>query len=223
MEIAQQGMLSETKTPALNISVLLRQYVQLTTRVCVNNLKVYSLKGRNAMQTHLRVNLAMLAAIGIGVATLASVHAQAPTGAQPPTGAKAPTAPIGAKTPTAPTDSDNSSTNAPKPETELQAQPKTFSWSRAATSGDCLEQAGSSITLRPDGTATWRSQVSSTSSDDAFCHNVRLIDRNSTVLWSWGRFCSFTLSSTPHTWTANLAYPEVHFPFVVSAQKDNHC
>jgi hypothetical protein len=165
------------------------------------------------MQTLLRVKLAMLAAIGIGVATLATVHAQAPaqapTGGQPPTGAKAPPG------------SDNSSINAPKP--VARAEEFTLTFSGAVSEGDCVEQAGATITLRSDGTAVWRSEVSSPHNDDAFCHNLRLLDQNGTVLHSWGRFCSFTLSSTPQVWAANLAFPAYVWPHVVRAQRDNHC
>jgi hypothetical protein len=147
----------------------------------------------------LRTSLAILAGVGIGIATLATLHADT----------RAPA-------------TDDSSTTPPKIETTA-AQSFTLTWPSAAPSGDCLEQAGATLTLNSDGTATWQSQVSSSYSDDSFCHNLRVLDKNGTVIWSWERLCSSTLSSTPRTWTANSAFPASSWPHFVKAQRDNHC
>lgn len=163
-------------------------------------------------RTLLKLSLAMLAGVGISLATLASPHAQTPTGGEPPTGGKPPTG------------TDDSTvralTTTPTP-TDVQFFVLTLP--NAATSGDCLEQGGATLSVRSDGQAVWASRVSSSSRNNSFCHNLRLYDRNGTVLWSWGRFCSPTLSSTPLLWTASLNFPQYIYQYVVSLQRDNHC
>jgi predicted ribosomally synthesized peptide with SipW-like signal peptide len=153
-------------------------------------------------RTLLKLSLAMLASVGIGVATLASFHAQAQTGGKPPS-------------------ADYSTEKAPIRPTDVQLN--VLSWGPPATSGDCLEQGGATLSLRSDGQAVWSSQVSSTSSNDSFCHDLQLVDRNGTVLWNWGRFCSPTLSSTPQHWIANLNFPEYVYQYVVNGLRENHC
>jgi hypothetical protein len=158
------------------------------------------------MQTRmlLKLSLAMLAGVGISLATLASPHAQTPTGGKPRTGADDST--VRALT-TTPTDVQWFAISFPAP----------------AISGACLEQGGASLSIRSDGQAVWGSQVSSSDSNNSFCHDLHLYDKNGTLLYSWGRFCSPTLSSTPQLWTTSLTFPQYMYPYIVTAHRDNHC
>jgi hypothetical protein len=104
-----------------------------------------------------------------------------------------------------------------------RAGEKTFSWSDAAGAGDCIIQ-NASITIRPDGTASWHAQVLSTGGGDAYCVTLSFHDRNDLVIVQWPRFCSQTLTGAFQDWdNNNLAIPQAHFNFITSVSRRDHC
>src|SRR5262249_45065907 len=103
---------------------------------------VVSYKGAVVMKTHLKVVLAVLAGFGLGAFMIAGAHAQAaPPQAAPPQAA--------------PHYEGDSSTREPK-EPIAPLSEFTLTWSGGLHRGDCTIFPGSNLTVRSDGTATWR-------------------------------------------------------------------
>jgi hypothetical protein len=97
------------------------------------------------MKTHLKVALVVLAGFGLGAFMIAGAHAQA-----------------------APPHYEGDSSRREQKEPIAPLSEFTLTWSGSLHRGDCTIFPGSTLTVRSDGTATWRGSGFSTSSDDAF-------------------------------------------------------
>jgi hypothetical protein len=107
------------------------------------------------------------------------------------------------------------------------ATEKSAKWS-FNTAGSCTI-LNPIITIRSDGTADFSAQVGSTGGTfpfgDRYGVKLDFFDRNQLNLASWPFFYTdFTLGPRPVQWTrTGLAIPEVQFPFIVFATRQDHC
>jgi hypothetical protein len=98
-----------------------------------------------------------------------------------------------------------------------------FSWSQPATAGACGID-GASLTFHEDGSASWRSVVSSIDSNNAYCVTMSFLDSGGRTLFAWPRFCSQTLTYDWQVWARdNLAYPTKFYSRVRIASRRDHC
>jgi hypothetical protein len=156
------------------------------------------------MKTHLKVALAVFAGVGLGPFMIASAHAQAaPPHYYGETTRREPKEPIA-------------------PFSEF-----TLTWSGGLHRADCTLFPGSTLTVRSDGTATWRGSGFSTSSNDSFGLGIALDDIHNVNIYQWQPFYSPTLSTNagnPTVWTRDLFFPAYVFPHISSAHWSfNHC
>ena len=104
------------------------------------------------------------------------------------------------------------------------AESKTFTWPQTATAGSCRINNGATMTIRSDGTASWKAQVESNGGSDSWCATMTFYDRNGLVLEEWPRFCSQTLVDAFRDWIRNdLAIHEANFPYIVRINRADHC
>ena len=100
---------------------------------------------------------------------------------------------------------------------------KSLRWTAPLFAGDCT-MTDAEIVIRSNGTASWRSNVRSTGSDDAWCTILTFHDRNGLERFRFGRMCSQTLTSVLRPWINHrLAIPEELFPYITSATAHNSC
>jgi hypothetical protein len=100
---------------------------------------------------------------------------------------------------------------------------KIFGWSRPILLGSCLMQ-NASITIRADGTASWRAEVSSTAGLNAWGAALHFRDRNLLVIVRWPFIYSPQLIERPQVWVNNdLAIVQAHFPFITSVFGEWRC
>ena len=165
------------------------------------------------MKTHLKVALAVFAGFGLGAFMIAGAHAQA----APPQAAPQ------AATPQYYGETTTREQKAPLAPLEQF----TLTWSGGLHRGDCTIFPGSNVTLRSDGTATWKGSGFSTSSNDSFGLGIALDDSHNVVLYEWQPFYSPTLSTNagnPTVWSRDLFYPAYIFQHIHHAHWSfNHC
>jgi hypothetical protein len=75
-----------------------------------------------------------------------------------------------------------------------QVETKEFYWEVEGSVGGC-GLGGAQLTLRRDGSASWRGVVNSIYSDDAYCVTLSFFNSGGRKLFDWPRFCSQTLLS----------------------------
>jgi hypothetical protein len=160
------------------------------------------------MKRDLKLALAVFAGFGLGGFMIAHAHAQA-----------APEA-------TSPQYYGESTTHEPKQQNAPLEQ-FTLTWSGGLHRGDCTIFPGSTLTVRSDGSATWRGSGFSTDDDDSFGLGIALDDVHNVVLHEFPHFFSPTLSTNagnPTVWTRELFYPAFMFPHIHHAHWSyNHC
>jgi hypothetical protein len=156
------------------------------------------------MKTHLKVALVVLAGFGLGAFMIAGAHAQA-----------------------APPHYEGDSSRREQKEPIAPLSEFTLTWSGGLHRGDCTIFPGSTLTVRSDGTATWRGSGFSTSSDDAFGLGIALDDVHDVNIYQWQPFYSPTLSTNagnPTVWARDLFFPAYVFPHINHAHWwFNHC
>jgi hypothetical protein len=104
-----------------------------------------------------------------------------------------------------------------------QGQTKDFFWDVPSNVSGC-SLAGAHLTLRRDGSASWRGVVDSIYSDDSYCVTLSFLRSGGGTLFAWPRFCSQTLSHSPQVWTnSNLAFPERFFDSIAIVNRRDHC
>ena len=138
------------------------------------------------MKTHLKVALVVLAGFGLGAFMIAGAHAQA-----------------------APPHYEGDSSRREQKEPIAPLSEFTLTWSGGLHRGDCTIFPGSTLTVRSDGTATWRGSGFSTSSDDAFGLGIALDDVHDVNIYQWQPFYSPTLSTNagnPTVWARDLFF-----------------
>ena len=95
-------------------------------------------------------------------------------------------------------------------------------WESTTVNGCNL--VGARLTLRSDGSASWRGVVNSINSDDSYCVTMSFLDSGGRELFSWPRFCSQTLSGSWQLWeNNNLAFPELFFNSIAIVNRRDHC
>jgi Family of unknown function (DUF6294) len=100
---------------------------------------------------------------------------------------------------------------------------KEFYWDETSSVGGCA-LGGAQLTLRRDGSASWRGVVNSIYSDDAYCVTLSFFNSGGRKLFDWPRFCSQTLSQSLQVWTNNnLAFPEQFFDSIAIVERRDHC
>jgi len=100
---------------------------------------------------------------------------------------------------------------------------KEFYWDVPSDVHGC-SLAGAHLTLRRDGSASWRGVVNSIYSNDAYCVTLSFLNSGGRELFAWPRFCSQTLWQNPQVWTNNnLAFPEQFFDTIAIVSRRDHC
>jgi hypothetical protein len=79
---------------------------------------------------------------------------------------------------------------------------KEFFWEVSGGTGGC-SIGGAHLTLRRDGSASWRAVVSSIYHDDAYCVTLSFFNDGGRELFAWPRFCSQSLWQHDQVWTNN--------------------
>jgi hypothetical protein len=100
---------------------------------------------------------------------------------------------------------------------------KDFYWDVPSNLHGC-SLAGARLTLRRDGSASWRGVVNSIYRDDAYCVTLSFLNSGGRTLFAWPRFCSQTLWQSPQVWTTNnLAFPDHFFDSIAIVSRRDHC
>ena len=98
-----------------------------------------------------------------------------------------------------------------------------FYWEVPSNLNGC-SLAGARLTLRRDGSASWRGVVNSIYSDDSYCVTLSFLNSGGRKLFGWPRFCSQTLWQSPQLWTNNnLASPDQFFDSIAIVSRSDHC
>ena len=104
-----------------------------------------------------------------------------------------------------------------------RGQTKEFYWEVPSDVNGC-SLAAAELTLRRDGSASWRGVVNSAYSDDSYCVTLAFFNSGGRRLFDWPRFCSQTLETGPQVWTNNnLAFPERFFDSIELVSRRDHC
>jgi hypothetical protein len=83
---------------------------------------------------------------------------------------------------------------------------------------------GARLTLRRDGSASWRGVVNSIYHGDAYCVQLTFLNSGGRELFRWGRFCSQSLTQHLQVWTNNnLSFPDYLFDSIAIASRRDHC
>jgi hypothetical protein len=106
---------------------------------------------------------------------------------------------------------------------DVQAQnSKVFRWDESSDSGCGL--GGASLTIRRDGTASWRGVVDSIYRDDAYCVRLSFHTATGGQIFAWRKFCSQTLSQRLQVWENNsLTYQGRHYEQIAIVKKRDSC
>jgi hypothetical protein len=100
---------------------------------------------------------------------------------------------------------------------------KVFHWEVEGHTNGC-NIYGARLTLRRDGSASWRAIVGSIYDDDSFCVTLKFFNDGGRELFAWPRFCSQTLRYQNQVWTNNnLAFPEQFFDLITMVSRHDHC
>jgi hypothetical protein len=100
---------------------------------------------------------------------------------------------------------------------------KEFYWEVSGGTGGC-SIGGAHLTLRRDGSASWRAIVSSIYHDDSYCVTLSFFNDGGRELFAWPRFCSQSLWQHDQVWTNNnLAFPERYFDSIAIVTRRDHC
>jgi hypothetical protein len=98
-----------------------------------------------------------------------------------------------------------------------------FFWQDETIVAGCV-LGGAHLTLRLDGSASWRGVVESIFSNDSYCVTLSFLNSGGHTLFTWPRFCSQTLSQDLQVWTNNnLAYPTQFYDSIAMVTKGDHC
>jgi hypothetical protein len=90
--------------------------------------------------------------------------------------------------------------------------------------GACRMLKDSAVTIRRDGTVSWRADVASVDSNDAYCTRLIFVDRNDQRLFTFPFICSSTLTDTFRPWERHdLAIPEHIFSNVKKMVRNDKC
>lgn len=104
-----------------------------------------------------------------------------------------------------------------------QIETKDILWDVPSNLNGC-SLAGARLTLRRDGSASWRGVVNSIFNDDSYCVKLSFLNSGGRKLLEWPRFCSQTLSQGLQVWTNNnLAFPEHLFDSIAIVSRRDHC
>jgi hypothetical protein len=81
-----------------------------------------------------------------------------------------------------------------------------------------------SVTIRRDGSVTWKADVASLSSNNSYCTRLIFIDRHKQRLFTFPFICSQRLTRTFNPWErTNLSIPEHIFPNVRQIVRNDKC
>jgi hypothetical protein len=106
---------------------------------------------------------------------------------------------------------------------DVQGQDKEFFWDVPSNVSGC-RLAGAQLTLRRDGSASWRGVVNGIYSNDSYCVTLSFRNSGGRELFAWPRFCSQTLWQSPQVWTNNnLAFPARFFNSIAIVNRRDHC
>jgi hypothetical protein len=104
-----------------------------------------------------------------------------------------------------------------------QGDARTASFRGQVDAGACRLMNGA-VTIRRDGSVSWRADVASVERNDAYCTRLIFIDRHQQRLFQFPFICSPTLSDTFHEWRRdNLAIPEHIFANVRAVVRNDKC
>jgi len=98
-----------------------------------------------------------------------------------------------------------------------------FLWEVPSDVGGC-SLAGARLTLRSDGSASWRGVVNSIYHNDSYCVTMSFLNSGGRELFAWPRFCSQTLWQSLQVWTNdNLTFPQQFFDSIAIVNRRDHC
>ncbi|MFJ1812537.1 MULTISPECIES: DUF6294 family protein [unclassified Streptomyces] len=98
-----------------------------------------------------------------------------------------------------------------------------FYWEVSSSVGGC-GLGGASLTIRSDGSASWRGVVNSIYDNDSYCVTLSFFNSGGRELFAWPRFCSQTLTQDLQVWrNDNLAFLPRFFESIAIVNRRDHC
>jgi hypothetical protein len=134
--------------------------------------------------------------------------------------------PQGLRIPAVPNSAHDSNTEAINVVVSANGDTKTVTFGAQSSTASCSIR-DASVTIHRDGTGSFKSQVDSTSSNDAFCTRIIFRDHNGLDLWvihpDDPGICSGTLSTPFAPFEFDIAIPENVYQYVTTIWRRDHC